>query len=199
MEKLEEVAKILISRPGKVKGEVVRTNIEYIKSKVGEEGVRKIESRMRELGSTLFFSEIKPFQWYNDGENSLIVLVTQEIFGWTEDDVYEMGRSTVKMSFIVRMILQYFVSMERVLKEVGRYWDKHLDVGRIEVVDFNKEEKYAILQIKDFQTHPINCIYQKGYFKGIADLIIKSKEVDVEETKCINRGDDYHEYLIKWK
>lgn len=198
MEKSEEVAKNLISREGKVKGEVIRTNIEYLRRKRGDGAVERVQRRMKELGSTLDFNNIKPFHWYSEGENSLIVVVAKEVLNWSDNDVYEMGYSTLKLSFIMKMILQYFVSAERVFKNANKYWRKHFDVGSIELVEFSKKEKYASIRIKDFYMHRLNCVYQKGFFQALCELVIKSKEVNVEEVRCIHRGDSFHEYKITW-
>ena len=56
----------------------------------------------------------------------------------------------------------------------------------------------SILRLKGFSLHPIYCIYLGGYFRGVTQMLVKTPRLTFEETKCTFRGDEYHEYLIKW-
>ncbi len=198
-EDLKNTAKHLLSLPGNVKGEVIITNLRYIRSQEGLQGMEKLQDKMYELGADINFEDIKPFKWYSEGFNSLVVVAAKEIFGWTDDDIFEMGHSTLKLSFLAKLIMQYFVSVRRVFDNASKYWEKHFDIGKIELVEFDEGKGRAVLRIKEFVMHPVNCTYQRGYFKSITELLVKTKEVRVEETKCVHNGDDYHEFLISWK
>ncbi len=195
---LEEVAKELLSFPGKVKGEVFRTHSEYIKKKEGEKGLKIMEDKMAELGAPINFSEIKSFEWVKEGVSSLYIVAAKEVFNWTDEDVFEMGRFAPKVSFIIKVIIQYFSSVEMVFKEAAKYWDKHFDFGSLEPVEFDKEKKKILLRINGFKTHPTVCIFHAGYFKGVTEFTVKSSNINVKEVKCMHGGDSCHEYLITW-
>jgi hypothetical protein len=47
--------------------------------------------------------------------------------------------------------------------------------------------------------HPLHFFYLGYFFLGMTKLAKKFKETTVEETKSPFRGDEYQEYLIKWK
>ncbi len=198
-ETLQEVAEKLLSHPGKVRGEVFRTHAEYIKFREGEEGLKKLEEKMEELGAPINFEETKSFEWVREGVSSLSIITAKEIFNWTDEDVFEMGRYAPKASFIIKVLIRYFVSTKKVFEEASKYWDKHFDFGSLEPVEYNEEKGIIRLIIRGFKTHPITCIFHAGYFKGVTEFTVKSNKINVEEVKCIHKGDDFHEYLITWK
>jgi hypothetical protein len=196
-ETLQETADRLKNFPGKVKGEVFRTHADYIRQKEGEDGVRRVEEKMAELGTPILFEEINPFEWISEGMSSLTIVVTKEVFNWTEDDVFEMGRFAPKFSFIIKVMIQYLVSIESLLKNAAKYWNKHFDFGSVEV-ESDTENKKAVVRERGFNTHPLVCLYHAGYFKGLCEFAIKSKNITVTETACTHKGAEYNEFSIKW-
>jgi hypothetical protein len=196
-EALQQTADRLKHFPGKVKGEVFRTHADYIRQKGGDEAVKRVEEKMNELGVPIIFSEIKSFDWVSEGLSSLSIVVTKEVLNWTEEDIFEMGRFAPKFSFIIKVMIQYLVSIESLLKNAAKYWDKHFDFGSIEI-DSDTENNRAIIRERGFNTHPLICIYHAGYFKGLCEFAIKSKNITVKETACVHNGAEYNEFLIKW-
>ncbi len=196
---LQEVADELMDFPGKTKGESVRTHAEYIKHKEGEEGLKRLEERMAELGAPIKYKEINPFEWVKEGLCSLTVIVAKEVFNWTDEDVFEMGSAAPKMSFIIRILARHFISPEKIFKEAEKIWKKHYDFGSFNILEVNEDKKRICFNIEGFKAHPLICLYREGYFKAVAQFTIKSSEISIEEVKCVHEGDDFHEYLITWK
>ncbi len=197
-ETLQESVDRLKNFPGNVKGEVFRTHAEYIKYKEGEDGVKKIEDRMKELGAEINFDKIKPFEWISEGMSSLTIIVAKDLFNWTDEEVFEMGRFAPRASFIIKVLLQYMVSIDYVFNNAEKYWQKHYDFGGIEKTEYNREERKIVIREIGFKTHPTVCVYHAGYFKGLSDFAIKSENVTVEETACVHNGADYNEFTIRW-
>ncbi len=201
-ETLQQTADRLKNFPGNVKGEVFRTHADYIKHKEGEEGVKRTEEKMNELGVPIKFSEIKSFEWISEGMSSLTIVVAKELFNWSEEDVFEMGRFAPRASFIIKVMIQYLVSIESILENSEKYWDKHFDFGSLET-SFIKGEKAATVREKispEYRhLHPLTCIYHTGYYTGLCEFTVKSGDVKITETKCVHNGDDYNEFLIEWK
>ncbi len=195
---LEEVVAELKQIDGNVKAEIILVQRDYILYKEGEEGLKRLKERMKELGADISFEEIKASSWEKEWKNSLMMVVAKEVFNWTEEDVFEMGRYSPRASFFIKMMMQYVVSLDILFNNAGVYWKKQQDFGEVESTELNKEERYAVVRIKNFHTHPLMCIYHAGYFKGALEFVTKSKGVTVEETECTHRGGRYHEYLIKW-
>ena len=198
-ETLEQVAERLKNFQGNVKGEVFRVHAEYIKHKEGEEGVKRVEEKMKEIGMPINFNDIEPFAWINEGKSSMTLVVAKEIFNWTNEDIFEMGHFAPKFSFIIKVMIQYLVSMENLIKSAQKYWDKHFDFGEIETEFFEGENK-AIIREKGYPTpHPITCLYHTGYFTGLCEFAVKSGKVKVTETKCHHKGDNCNEFLVEWE
>ncbi len=199
-ENLKGIADEIMSQEGNVKGEVFRTHAGFIKYKEGDGGVTMVENEMREIGYPIDLENAKTGEWYKEALSALVIVVAKEVFDWTEDDVYEMGSSAPKQSFIVKVFIKHFASIDDVLKKVGQYWHKHFDFGSIEVGEFNKEENYIIVKIKDYRFHELVCgPYFRGYLNCIARFSIKSDKIETEQIKNVFHGDLHNEYLIKWE
>lgn len=196
---MTEEIRQLMETEGNVKGEVIRADLEYIKSKKGVEGLRKVEDRLADLGHPLRLEDIKTFHDYKEANAVLIYVVCRDVFGWDEEDIHSMGEAAAKTSFIVKALLKYFVSIHRTLRETPNFWAKHHDFGELEPVEANEEEKYMVIRVKGYQFHPLACAYHRGYFLAVAKLSIKGKNIAIEETKCGHRGDEYHEYRVTWE
>jgi predicted hydrocarbon binding protein len=195
----QQQAKQLMAIPGNVVGESLRTDFAYINDRQGDEGVVKIENALADLGYSIKYNEIKSLQWYPEAYSVVIYLLCMDLFNWSEEDIFEMGRSAPRISIIVvKLLLKYLVSIERLMKTAGNYWRKYYDFGDVEVVEVDQKKKYLIFRIVGYNFHPIACSYQRGYFLGIISLVVSSPNLSIEEIKCIHQGDPYHEYLVKW-
>jgi len=200
MEKsLKEVADELMKKEGDVKGEVFRTHAAYIRYREGEEGVKKVEEKINELGYPIDFTEIKTEDWHKEALSVLVILTAKEIFDWTEEDIFDMGNFAPKHSFIIKMFIRHFLLIKDVFEKSGQYWDKHYNFGSLEKGEFSEKEKYITIILRDHDFHELVCgPYMKGYFLCIAGFSLKSEKITIEETKCVFRGDPYNEYVIKW-
>ncbi len=186
--------------PGNIRGVVFQTHANFIRYKEGEKGIKIIEKRMAELGYPLKFNEIRPYsKWYPDALNVLVLLVAKELFNWTKADIFKIGNNAPKYSFIVRLLVRHFLSKERSFGESPNYWKKHYDFGILEAYELNEKEKYVVIRLKEYKLHPLLCVYFSGYFQRIATYVIKSQNVTIKETKCMFKGDPFHEFVIKWE
>ncbi len=198
-ETLEDIAKELTKIPGKVRGEIFLDHAEYIKQKEGRGGLKKLEEKLSDLGHPISFKKIGALEWKSEGLSSLIVVVSKEIFFWDKDDVFEMGRSAPRFSLGLKLLVQGVVSPIRLFEESHIYWKNLFDFGFLEPVEFNEEEKFAIIRIKGYKTHPLLCTYHAGYLKGLAEFVLKSKNISVTERRCVYKGDSFDEYKLEWR
>jgi hypothetical protein len=196
---LKKEADEIMKIKGNVRGVVFQTHAAYIKQREGEKGVAAVEKKMEDLGYPVEFKNIKPFSWYQEALSALVILVAKEIFDWSEADIFDMGSSAPKYSLIVKLLMKYFLSLGQTIGQSPKYWAKHYDFGRLESCQFDSKNKSAIIRIYDYKNHPLVCIFFKGYFSRIVSYATKNRKIDVEETKCPFRGDNYHEYSIKWE
>jgi hypothetical protein len=196
---LKQEADRLMKIKGNSRGEILRTHAVYIRYRKGEEGIRAVEEKMKELGYPLEFKTIKSLNWYPEAQGVLVILVAKQLFNWTESDIFDMGNSAPKYSFIVKLLLKYFVSLKKSFQEASKYWEKHYDFGQLEPSKINEKEKYLIVRVRGHKFHPIVCTFWRGYFLRFTSYVIKSKNITCRETKCVFKGDPFHEFLIKWE
>lgn len=192
----EEIKK-LMEIPGKVRGQVFLTDLGYVKEKKGEKGVELLKKKMKEWSIPIDYDKAKPMEWYPVGFRAISLLAIKEVFGWGDKEIFDLGNNAPKYSFIVKLLMKYFLSFKKSLKESPKYWEKHYTVGKLEA--YGPYEKYAIVRLKDFKIHPILCTLYEGYFLRIAQYVLKSKKITCEETKCMFKGDPYHEFVIRWE
>jgi len=196
----KEIAKKLMEIKGEARGVVFKTDIEYILGEKGEEGIKKLEDELEKLGYPIKFKEIKTMEFYPVGLRAISLLAIKKVFNFDDEKIKEMGFFATKKSLIIKLFIKYFLSLQRVFfKESPKMWRKHYAIGELVPVELNEEKKYSILRLKDFSLHPIYCIYLGGYFCGVTQMLVKTPQLTFEETKCTFRGDEYHEYLIKWE
>ena len=193
---LKKEADRLMQIKGNTKGSEFQTLATYILQKYGKKELGLLEKKMEELGYPLHFDEIDPLKWYPESLNVLAFLVAKHLFGWK--DLFEVGYASPKFSVGIRLFMR-LSSLERILKETSRTWRKFLDIGTLEFVEYNKKEKYIVIRLKDYKTHPEMCRYYAGFFLSMAKSTQKGKNMTIKETKCMYKGDPYHEYVVRWK
>lgn len=195
----EEIQKI-IKTPGKVRGAVFQTDAAYVLNKRGREGLLKVQKELEKIGCPIDYENIKTMDWYPLGLRAISLLTIKKTFNWQDSEIEEMGNAAPKYSLIVKLLLRYFLTFEKTYKESPKYWEKHYTVGELGTPDYSLKKKYSVIQIKNFKIHPILCVYLKGYFMRICQLMLKEgKNFKVEETKCMFRNDPYHEIIIRWE
>ncbi len=195
-QEIDEILKI----KGKVRGVVFRTDGRYVLETKGEKGMKMLEAAIKETGQPIKYGkEFRATGWYPLSWRTLSLLVIQQTFNWGEKEISAMGQAAPKYSFIVKMLLPYFVSLEKTFKESSKYWQEHYSVGKLEAPVVDIEGKRLVIHLKDFKIHPVFCMYFKGYFKAIARLVVRTEKMTIKEIKCMFKGDDYHEFVIEWQ
>ena len=191
-EELIEIAQ----KKGEARGVTFCTDAEYVRRHEGEEALRGIEGETRKMGYPIDYSEVKAMAWYSVGLRVVSLLAVQKALNWDDEQIKEMGRNAPKYSIITKLMLRYFASPEMVASRVETYWRKHWSVGSLEGKVIGQS---AILHLKDFLIHPILCTYLQGYFICVAGMVVgESEKLRIEETKCMHRGDEYHEFVLGW-
>jgi hypothetical protein len=197
-ETLQETANRLKRFPGKVRGEIFLNHADFIKEKEGKGGLKRLEEKMKELGAPLEFKKINSQEWMSEGISSLVVVTAKDIFYFEDKNIFEMGASAPRFSLGLKMLVKNVVLPQRLFEESPVYWKNLFDFGFVNPLSFDADLKEAVLQIHGFKTHPLLCIYHAGYIKGLAEFVLKSEKVTVEETKCVYKEDKCDEYKIRW-
>jgi len=193
----ERAKKLLQETKGEVRGVALKDDLDYILEIKGEQGLERVEQRMTELGCTLKRKDIKSTNFYPIGLGIILSLTIKEVFNFTEKDFEKMGFSEVKFSIFVKIFLKYFSSLKLIAEQVPNIWRKHYTIGDLEMPRYSRNEKYIILRVKNFKINPIYCNLSMGYFSKVVQMVVRAP-VSCKETKCIYRGDPYHEFLLTW-
>lgn len=191
----KEADKLMLIK-GDTKGSELRTLSNYIQEKEEKGQLAIIEEKMEELGYPLRFDEIKTMEWYPESLNVLAMIIARDLFGWK--NLFEFGNASPDFSFGTKLFFK-FSSPKKVFDKMSKSWRKFMDVGMLEPVAYNKKEKYMTLRLKDYMFHPAMCDYFAGFFLRIGQYVIKSKKINIKETKCMFKGNPYHEYVIRWE
>lgn len=196
MENFNDDIQKLINLKGEVRGAVFKTDLEFILSKKGEEGLKKIKEELKKINIVIDYENIKPMDFYPIGLRIISLLIIKKVFNLDEKDIEEMGFFASRVSSMTRFFIKFFFSLENLAAKVPTLWGRHYTIGKIESF-LNKKEKYGQIIIKDFLVHPILCTYLKGYFSGILKMAI-NQPVICQEIKCPFKGDDFHLFELRW-
>lgn len=195
----KQADKILKKTKGEARGVVFQVDWNYVSETWGEKGIKKLESRMLELGYPLKYKEIKPMNFYPLGLYVVSLLSIRDIFNLNNKGIKEMGMAIVKFSLFTKIFLAYFPSLRLLAtsREVPKNWRRHYTLGDLQMPDYSEKEKHATLTIKGFKDHPVHCLLIEGYFQKLGQLVVKFP-VTAKETKCVFRGNPYHEFTLTW-
>ena len=193
----EELAK-LEEINGEMRGVSIKEMMGFILLKEGKEGLFKLENALVDLGYGVKYADIKMFTYYRLVVEAIIYTLIKKIFNYTDEQFIEMGYYETKSSpTAIRLFLMYLISIEDAVRSLNKMWRAYYTVGHLKVIELNKEVKYAILRIEDYKTVPYHCLDLRGYFSGIVEIMVKAK-VTCIESKCVYKGDEYHEFILRW-
>jgi len=183
---------------GESRGIALETEADFILKEKGEEGLKAIEQAVTQAGYPLSYKKIRPLDFYPLWLEVVILVVAKRLFDWDDQMFYELGRFEPRgPSLIIRLFVKHFFSIEKLIEQVAKMWDKYYSIGKIEIKEYNKKEKYIIVTVKEFSAHPLLCLDFSGFFASVLQMTVKS-QTTCEETKCVHKGDEYHEFLLKW-
>ncbi len=197
-EELKQEASRLIKMTCRTKGSDMQLIAMYVKGRYGEDGVSKLQQKLTDLGCPLTFDKIRVGEWYPEGHNVVTLLAAKQIFNWTEEDVFDVGYEAPKLSLGAKIYIKYLVDPKKMFEVAAGYWKKFVECGDIEPFEFNDKEKYMIYRMRGYEFNPIMCIYLAGSFLYVAKTAIKTEKMYTKETKCIHKGDPYHEFYMNW-
>lgn len=190
---LDELKKI----EGKVRGIGLKDILEFVLREEHEEGLKKLEDTMVNIGYSLKYKDIKSMDFYPLVLLAVFFLTIKKLFNYDNEKFQEMGRFCSRTSLILRLFMKYLVSVDKVVKETQAMYRKYFTIGNLKIVEYDKEKKYIIARVENLSIHPAHCQYLKGYFSSVIEMATKSS-VTCKETECSYRDSEHHEFLLKW-
>ena len=179
-------------------GVVFQTDAEYVLATYGEPALRKVEKRMKELGHDFSYMRISAGDHYPTGLRVLSLMVIKEVLNLTDEDIKIMGDNAPKISMIIRLMLKFFVSLEKALSKAPKAWEKHYSTGKLIIHEINREKKQIIVRLLDFKTHPLFLKYLEGYFQRFVQFTLPNEKVQSKLVKSMNKKDKYNEFKLYW-
>ena len=186
---------------GKERGVDIKYLAHYVNLKKGKEGFEKVKTELKRLNYQLpDIEKINNMEWIPVSLVTIFFLASIKLFNWQEEDIIEMGRNVWSYSSTLRrFFIKYFLSPKKTLEMGVRNWRRFYNFGEIELVRYDKKKKLAIARLKNFKKHPFTCIYFQGVFSKVIEMATGSKNVRAKETKCMFKGDPYHEWVFEWE
>lgn len=192
-------AKSLMKLKGEARGSHFVCDAQYVLKEKGKKGLNKVQNKLKEVGFPLNYQGVKSMNFYPIGLRALSLWSIRDTFGWDNQKIEDLSEFAPKVSLIVKIFAKYFRSFSKTLEQLPQIWKEYFTVGKLEVKEESEKKKFFILQIKDFDIHPLLCIWFSGFIKFLTQIVTQSKKVKVEEIKCTFRGDNSHQFKIKWQ
>lgn len=196
----QQEIKGILKKSGDIRGVAFHSITNYILSQKGEEGIKKVENKMKSWGVNFSHKTIKNMSWYPISWGAVFVLATQDVFGWGDAEIRKMGEDAPKSSILVKLFFKLFPSIEKLAEQIPVFWRKNYTVGEVEVASFDLEKKRIILKLKDCSFHHLLCKYVEGFSQTAFQFAApKGSQITVQETKCSLKDEvPYEEYLVTW-
>ncbi|MCU0679117.1 MAG: hypothetical protein MUC28_01555 [Planctomycetes bacterium] len=196
----KEIPILLENDPGKQRGgDFIYLN-NYVKTKYGEEGIRRVTAEIRKANYIpRDVTSIDEMDWIPSSLPTIFMLASAKIFHWRENDVLALGQGAISLHSLIKVFIRYFSSVKKTFQLAARTWQKHYSFGQLKIERFDEKNKEIILRLAGFKKHPISCLYLRGLFAKIIEVATGSAAVESEETKCEFKGDPYHEFVFRWR
>ena len=195
----KDTIKKLMEIGGEVRALAIKPDGQFILKEKGPSGLKKVEYQLKEWGYPIEYKKIKEGNFFPVGIKALSLLAIKEVFGFDDAKIREICAFHPKTPLVIKIYMKYFYSISKITEKIQEMWRRYWLVGDLVFVEHNEKENYIILRIKDLNLHPIVCRCFEGYFQSFAELVFGKREITCEETKCFFKGDEFHEYLIKWQ
>ena len=194
----KELVKKLLEMKGEVRGAPLVGDREYVIGHCGKDKLRKVEERLKELGVDLKYEKVKDLGFYPVGLRVISLLALGEICNLNGEGFKNLCFLQPRFSLVVRLFTRFLLSPKKAFEQAPKFWREYFTIGKLSLKEFNEKEGYVILKLENFKLHPLYCKCLEGYIKGIVKIIVRSDKVTCKETKCVFKGDKYHEFLAKW-
>ncbi len=162
----------------------------------GKEKRKEVEEAMGEAGynlSKMGKGATIPVNYF-----TALLIIQKKVLNLDDEGVRRVGKESAKLSFLLKFASRFLVSLEVLVDNANNAWRKYYNHGELEVVEFNKEQKRAIAEVKDFWGHPAHCRYLEGYFEKIVFFVL-GRKVKCREVECPFEGGKVHKFLITWE
>ena len=146
----------------------------------------------------LKYEDIRKMEFYPLGIQAVTFELTREFFNYDKQRFREIGKFVSKVSLILRLFTKYFVSAEKVIKEIPEMWRKNYTTGELKIMDYKESDNHVVLRLENFRLHLFHGQVLVGYFHTVTGMLGGRGTVEIKETKSPFLGDEYYEFFLKW-
>lgn len=181
---------------GKARGSLLISDKDFVLEKRGEEGLKLIESRAKELGMDVPYRTAVATEWYPAGLAITSVLLINDTLGLSYEERKEWGEFAAKMSLIIKLIMKFFLSLPKFAEQIPYYWKMHFTAGSLEVTELDEEGKKMILTVRDVELPKVYLDCMENYFGQMIEFVVGKD--NLTESKIVSR-DNCYEYVARWR
>ena len=197
----KELTSQLVKIEGECRGATIETDWDYIFHQKGQSGINKLEAKMASLGYPLKYKQIKTLSFYPLGLEALSMLAIKKLFNLSDQEFEEMGALAVQHSFLMKVFLKYFVSLELISEQIPKIWHRHYSIGDLNMSEFSQKKRYAILMLKNFPLPPsVHNLYWavfRGFYSKVTQIIVQFP-VTCQDSDCKSGEKPCRQFLLKW-
>lgn len=194
----EEIEKALKIK-GKVNGMALLEDKKFVLEYFGEEKLKELEREISEIvGEGFSYEKIKSYKEYPFYLTLITTLFLHYNCGKDETFIRNFGKESMKFSLIVKLFLKYAFSPQGVVKYGSQLWRKYFSIGDLEVKKFSEEEKEVLIELRNFDVHPLFCKQIEGAIEQLFSYVVKSENLKNEEIECPFKGGKVHRFKISW-
>lgn len=181
-----------------IKGGALRGSLKFIKTSGFPGGIPAALERVPASVRGVFDRPILASDWYPYEAYVALLDVIREGHGLDpEPAMRTLGRFAARQDIAgVFKIISVFASVERILQSASTFWSRYCDSGSFDIVEI--DAGYGVGRVHSFpdiaEAHEHSLA---GWIEGMG-LAAKAKEVNVELTRAVHRGDDLTEYTMRW-
>lgn len=181
---------------GEVRGVVFQTDAECVLEKMGSDGLKKVEESAKKFGYEIPYETARAMKWYPIGLRVISLLLIKDTFNWGDNEIRGMGYTAPKTSFLVKLLMKFFVSPKQFVEKVPTYWFQHWTAGKLEVITFDEENKEALARLEEVEIHPVLLIYLEGYFEKMFGFV--ENGATTKAKKSVFNGEPCYEFVSRW-
>lgn len=181
---------------GNVSGSCTNAIFDYLRFVGAGERVPEILARTEEYGATQKTTKVDPLRRYPIAIEMSLIFASKDVLGWGHDELKELGRNIPRVSFVVKLFLRYFLTLETSTREASKYWDKHFDFGELEVLSTDIDSGNYIVEVRGFDIHPDYCVFLCGFLETMIGFVV-SRPIQSEVIKCSD-GDGLNRFRFSY-
>lgn len=82
--------------------------------------------------------------YYPRGLETATLVAIQRLFNFDDAKFEEMGKFSTKFSFILRLFIKYLLSLDKLVGEVPKIWERAGAVGNLKVIELNEKKIFNL-------------------------------------------------------